>query len=241
MDEIESLKASKDKSLFGAGRITFLLVFNKFMDSNLGPKILSFIGLILLWAFVASFFPPNFLPGPIRIAGKIQHIVLQENFPFHMYHTLFRTVSGFVLALLVAAILGVGMGVNRRIESLFEAEVVIGLTIPGLMWAVLALMWFGPHEQAAVFAVFIITLPVLTMNLWKGTKAIDRELVEMARAFKANKLTIVRDIIIPQVLPYIFSATRYGFAYAWKVVVLSEMFGLSNGVGFQINNSFNTF
>ncbi len=201
---------------------------------------MSIVAIVLVWAIAASFSSPTFLPGPDRIAKKIVDIVLYEDFFFHLANTLFRVGVGFLLALAASVVVGVAMGVSRRVEALMEAWVLVGLAIPGLIWAVLMLMWFGVDNKAAIGAVFVITAPIVTMNLWKGTRAIDRELVEMGLAFRANRLAIVREIVLPQVLPYIFAATRFGFAYAWKVVVISEMFGLSNGVGYQINNSFNS-
>jgi len=209
-------------------------------DSRLGLQLVSVIVLIGAWAVAASFSSPTFLPGPDRIARKIVNIVLYEDFFFHLGNTLLRVGLGFLLALLASIVVGVAMGVSRRVEAFFEAWVLVGLAIPGLIWAVLMLMWFGVDNMAAIGAVFVITAPIVTMNLWKGTRAIDRELIEMAQAFRADRMGIVRDIVLPQVAPYIFAATRFGFAYAWKVVVISEMFGLSNGVGYQINNSFNS-
>lgn len=209
-------------------------------ESRLGLQLLSAAVLLLAWAVAASFTTPTFFPGPDRVAKKIVDIILYENFFFHMGNTLLRVGVGFGLALFASVVVGVAMGVSRQIESFLEAWVLVGLAIPGLIWAVLMLMWFGVDNKAAIAAVFVITAPIVTMNLWKGTKAIDRELVEMAQAFRGNRLRIVRAVVLPQVLPYIFAASRFGFAYAWKVVVISEMFGLSNGVGYQINNSFNS-
>lgn len=210
------------------------------LSSRFGLQALSIGFMLAAWWIAASFSSPTFLPGPDRVAKKIADIILYEDFFFHLGNTLLRVCLGFLLALAASVVLGVAMGVSRWFESFMEVWVLVGLTIPGLIWAVLMLMWFGVHNLAAIGAIFVVTAPIVTMNLWKGTRAIDHELVEMALAFRADRLRVVRDVILPQVLPYIFAATRFGFAYAWKVVVISEMFGLSNGVGYQINNSFNS-
>ncbi|MBI2369686.1 MAG: ABC transporter permease [Deltaproteobacteria bacterium] len=201
----------------------------------------SLLAILLVWWVVSLFFPPNFIPGPHRVLAEVWKILSSGEFFFHMAHTLKRVIVGFVWAFLVSVVIGMLMGVNRVVEQFFEVEVLVGLTIPGLAWAMIALMWFGIRDMAAIFAIFIIVLPMITVNMWEGTKALDRELIEMAVAFKASRRMVVRDVVIPQLVPYLFAATRFGFALAWKVVVLSEMLGLSNGIGFMVNYSFGLF
>ena len=117
----------------------------------------------------------------------------------------------------------------------------VGLTIPRLAWAVLALLWFGTTDGSAVFSIVVILLPLMTLNMLEGTKAIDRDLVEMATVFRFSRAMTVRDIVVPQLVPHILAATRFGFALAWKVVVISEMLGLNSGVGYMISRSFGLF
>ncbi|MCL5959227.1 MAG: ABC transporter permease [Chloroflexi bacterium] len=204
-------------------------------------KVLSIVVLLLAWQLVAFFYPPNLLPGPDRVAARIVRIIVQENFFFHAYNTIARVLVGFALALVVSIFGGIAMGSSNRVEKFLDTYVLVGLTIPGLCWAVLALMWFGITELAPVFAIFVTTSPMIVVNMWQGTKAIDRELLEMGKAFRTSRGSLVREIIVPQLLPYIFAAARFGFALGWKVVVLSEMFGLSNGIGYMINRSFAVF
>ena len=82
---------------------------------------------------------------------------------------------------------------------------------------------------------------MITVNIWEGAKAIDKELLEMGIAFKADRGMIVKDIILPQLVPYLFASIRYGFALAWKMVVVAEMLGQNKGIGFMMNYSFGVF
>lgn len=211
------------------------------MQQNWAMKTLSLIVLLAGWKLVASFYPPTFLPGPDLVAVRILKLIVEEDFFFHAYHTIVRVFAGFTLALITSTFVGIAMGTSGRLEKFMDIYVLVGLTIPGLMWAVLALMWFGITEVAPIFAIFITVSPMIAVNMWQGTKSIDKDLLEMGKAFRSNRRTLVKEIIIPQLLPYLFAATRFGFALGWKVVVLSEMFGLSNGIGYMINRSFSVF
>lgn len=197
--------------------------------------------LLLLWQAVAAFFPPSLLPGPVAVFRKVAQIIVSGKFFFHMAHTLARVGAGFVAAFLVSLALGIAMGANRTAERFFEPAILVGLTIPSLAWAVIALMWFGIKEVAPVFTIFIIILPIITVNMWQGTKALDQELIEMARAVRASRGMIIREVVIPQLVPYLLAATRFGLSLAWKVTVIAEMLGLSNGIGYMIHYAFGIF
>jgi NitT/TauT family transport system permease protein len=155
--------------------------------------------------------------------------------------TLRRVGIGFGIAMLIAVPLGILMGTIKTLESFFESPVILGLTMPGLVWAVVAIMFFGLSEASAYAAVAVTIMPMLAISLWQGTKSIDKDLLDMSTAFHAGVWSKVIDVILPQLISHILAAVRYGLGLAWKVVVVVEMFGFSNGVGYQVVRGFNIF
>src|SRR5260370_111811 len=107
--------------------------------------------------------------------------------------------------------------------------------------AVLAVMGFGMSEVAHIFTIFVVLLPLITVNILQGTKALDLEMIEMAKAFRAGRAMVIREVVIPQLVPYLLGATRFGLSLAWKVTVIAELLGLSNGIGYMIHYSFGIF
>ncbi|HZD41090.1 MAG TPA: ABC transporter permease subunit, partial [Terriglobales bacterium] len=168
-------------------------------------------------------------------------IIGSGDFFSEMGATLRRVGIGFSVALLISLPLGVLMGTVKSLEHFFEPPVILGLTMPGLIWAVLAIMFFGLNETSAYAAVAITICPMLAISLWQGTKSIDKDLIDMSTAFHASPWSKVVDVILPQLISHILAAIRYGLGLAWKVVVVVEMFGFSNGVGYQVVRGFNTF
>ncbi|MBI4493440.1 MAG: ABC transporter permease [Chloroflexi bacterium] len=197
--------------------------------------------LIALWAVGAALLNMRFLPGPLAVFEAMVGIVLSGEFLVHMWHTIYRVVLGFLLAFAAATVLGIAMGAYRRVENLFDFEVLIGLTVPGLCWGIIALIVFGLNELSAISAVFVGVLPILTLNMWEGTKALDKDLIEMAHAFRISRVSIIRWVVLPQLIPYLFAAIRLGLSIAWKLIVVVEMFGLSNGIGYMLNYNFGVF
>lgn len=206
-----------------------------------GLWLLSVGSVVILWTVIAAFFPPSLLPPPGVVARRLAQLIVAGDFWFHLGPTLRRVVTGFGAAFLASVAAGIVMGARPLAERVLQPYVLVGLTIPGLCWAVLAVMWFGITELAPLFAIFAVVLPMLTLNMWQGTKSLDRDLIEMARVFRASRRSLLRDVVLPQLLPFCLAGARLGFALGWKVVVLSEMFGLSNGVGYMINRSFSAY
>jgi NitT/TauT family transport system permease protein len=208
---------------------------------DLGLRVGSILAMIFLWWIVSLFFPPTLVPKPSDTLAEVATIVSSGNFFSEMGSTLRRVLVGFAIAMIVAIPLGILMGTLRSLESFFEPPVILGLTMPGLIWAVLMIMFFGLNETSAYAAVAITIMPMLAISIWQGTKSIDKDLIDMSRIFHASPWSKVVDVIMPQLISHILAAIRYGLGLAWKVVVVVEMFGLSNGVGYQVVRGFNVF
>lgn len=208
---------------------------------NNSLRIASILTLLFIWWVLTLIFPPTLVPKPWDTFAEVGAIVNSGDLVVEMGNTLRRVIVGFFLAMLVSIPLGIFMGTLRSLESFFEPPVILGLTMPGLIWAVLAIMFFGLTETSAYAAVAITIMPMLTISIWQGTKSIDKDLIDMSTVFHAGPWSKVVDVILPQLVSHILAAIRYGLGLAWKVVVVVEMFGFSNGVGYRVVRGFNTF
>jgi NitT/TauT family transport system permease protein len=204
-------------------------------------RVASILVLLAIWWLLSLFFPPTLVPKPWDTFVEVGAIVNSGDLLVEMGNTLRRVGVGFALALIASIPLGIFMGTARSLESFFEPPVILGLTMPGLIWAVLAIMFFGLTEVSAYAAVAVTIAPMLTISIWQGTKSIDKDLIEMSKVFHASPWSKIVDVILPQLISHILAAIRYGLGLAWKVVVVVEMFGFSNGVGYRVVRGFNTF
>ncbi len=204
-------------------------------------RVGSIFALIFAWWAMGLFFPPALVPRPWETFAEVGVIIKTGEFYLHMGNTLWRVFVGFGLAMVVSTPLGIIMGSFRNQESFFEPPVILGLTMPGLIWALLMLMVFGIKEISAYLAVAVTISPMLTISIWQGTKSIDKDLIDMSTAFHASVYSKLVDVILPQLVSHILAAIRYGLGLAWKVIVLVEGFGFSNGVGYQVMHQFDLF
>jgi NitT/TauT family transport system permease protein len=174
------------------------------------------------------------VPAPKDVALAMGKLVVTGDALFPLRQTVSRILLGFALSVALALGVGLLMGLGRRISEYVELWMTVIITIPSLCWAIIALAWFGLRTSAAIFTIVAITFPPMAVNFWTGVKEVDVGLIEMARTFRARRALVIRRVVIPQLVPYAIAATRYGLPLAWKMAIITEMMGLSNGVGYQL-------
>lgn len=204
--------------------------------------LLSLVGLVGVWWVLSWLFPLG-IASPYRTALYIEGLVRDEfqTLVGTVFISMFRIVSALVVSLLFGTVLGVVMGMDEKRESLVYGGVLVGMMIPGLSWAIMTLVIFGLNELGIVVAVILATTPYLTVTVWEGVKAIDTDLLKMATVFEFSRGDTIRHVIVPQIVPFLFSATRYGLGLAWKIVVVVELLGASSGIGFKLSEAFSLF
>ena len=147
--------------------------------------------------------------------------------------TLARIFVAFAASMIAGIGIGLAMGLNRLCERSLLAVIPLMLTMPTILAVFLAIMWFGFSEAGALVAVMAIVIPFVAVNMFEGTKAMEKSLIDMGVTFKASRYLRLRRVYIPQLMPYIFSAFRYAFGQTWKIVALAETFGLKYGIGYM--------
>jgi NitT/TauT family transport system permease protein len=155
--------------------------------------------------------------------------------------TLARVVLAFVLAMTLGVAIGYWMGRVRVVNRIGDPWLILLLNLPALVVIVLAYMWAGLTEAAAIAAIAINKLPTAVVTLREGTRALDPALDEMANVFAFPRAKAFQHVVLPQLAPYIAAAARSGLALIWKIVLVAELLGRPNGVGFEIGVAFQLF
>ena len=151
-----------------------------------------------------------------------------ENF----WATVKHLIIGFTIAFVLGTALGIAMGRSPYWNGFFRDYVMVTLTMPGLIFALIAVMIFGLSALGPIVAIVLTSMPHITVNVVEGVRAIPRDLLDMATAYGVDRRTRLRSVIFPALAPYLFTAVRYGFAIAWKITALTELFGGADGVGY---------
>jgi NitT/TauT family transport system permease protein len=186
------------------------------------------------WQIVAPMIPSRILPMPIDVGEAMVDIARDGTLVESFSVSLVRLAAGFVLALGIGGLLGLGMGLSARLEAMLHDFVIVGLTFPYLIWGLLVAMWFGFEGQGPVIVVFIAALPYVMLNASEGVRDVSKELRDMAAAYEVPRGRVIRHLILPSLMPFAFASMRYGLANGWKGLVLAEVFAATSGAGWQI-------
>lgn len=205
------------------------------------PYRLAFLALFLTAWYGSSHTWLGTIPDPVVVGREVWTLLTGASYYQEMAITTLRVLGGFTLAFSVGLAVGTAMGLSHRAEALFELSVLTGVAAPGLFIAMIVLVAFGINDMSAVIGIAVISVPTIIVTFWQATKALNRDLTEMAKAFNFNRWERIRHIIMPQLLPPSLAATRYGLGLAWKLVVLVELLGLSSGVGYQVTFYYQLF
>ena len=193
------------------------------------------------WQIAAIALNNPLLPTPLAVMGLMHDLWQQGELQSHLWITLQRVLISFGIAMFLGAILGVLMGRFRNLNRWFDPFLVLLLNIPALVVIILLYVWFGLVEAAAVAAVVINKLPNVAVTLREGARTFDPELEEMAQVYRFSFWQRVCHIWWPQLFPFVMVATRSGLALIWKIVLVVELLGRSDGIGFQLHLAFQLF
>ena len=204
-------------------------------------RVWPLLALALLWQLVAMQAHSRVLPTPLAVCAVLLREISSGELPFHLGQTIARVAISFLLAMLLGVGLGLLMGRSRRVDQVLDSFLILGLNVPALVTTILCYIWFGLSETAAILAVVVNKIPMVAINLREGARAIDTDLMEVARVYRLSRTACFFKVYLPQLYPYLFSSARNGLALIWKIVLVVELLGRSDGVGFQIGSFFHFF
>ncbi|MDJ0629918.1 MAG: ABC transporter permease [Rhodobacter sp.] len=193
------------------------------------------------WAGARALGDASILPAP----GAVWTVILAEagsgELWLHTGATLARVLAAFCFAMGIGTAIGLLLGLYPRLNRWADPWVVVFLNLPALVVIVLAYLWLGLNEIAAIVAVSVNKTAMVIVTVREGVRARDGRIAEMAQVYRMSRWVRLRHVLLPQLAPYLSTAVRNGLAVIWKIVLVVEFLGRSNGVGFQIHLYFQLF
>jgi len=202
---------------------------------------LSILVFLSLWQLLAWYLNSSLLPLPQTVAHVFFAHCQSGELPYHLGVTMLRLLVSFFISMSIGCVIGVALGRNEKLNAFFDHWLVIFLNVPALVTIILCYVWFGLSESAAILAVVINKVPNVIVTLREGTRALDKDLLNMAKSYQFSQFKTLKHVILPQLHPFLMSATRSGIALIWKIILMVELLGRSNGMGYQLHLFFQWF
>ena len=197
--------------------------------------------LLVLWqaAVTAHLYPPVLLPAPARVAEAF--VQWAPLIAANALASVTRVIVGVSLAFAVAVPAGLLIGRYRLMDRLTDWSIQVFRSVPPISLIPLAMLFFGIGDTPAVVLIFLSALWPLLLNTIFGVRGIERTLLKVAIAARANEALVLRDIVLPAALPAIFTGLRLAIGGGWLTVVTAEMIAVKSGLGYMILNAEMTF
>ncbi|XSG83330.1 MAG: ABC transporter permease [Methyloligella sp. ZOD6] len=208
-----------------------------------GPVVtlLSFGVFVGIWFLAAYIADSRLLPGPVEVVAFTIEEAVNGPLLSELGITMWRVAASFVIAMIIGCVVGIAMGQSVVLNRWLDSWLIVFLNLPALVIIILAYVWFGLTEAAAIGAVALNKIPNVIVTLREGARSLDPGLDEMARAYHMPPMERLKHVILPQLQPYIAAASRTGLSLIWKIVLVVELLGRPNGVGFQLHLNFQLF
>ena len=201
--------------------------------------IVFLIALIAIWevASRSDLLNPLIMPAPLRIFGVFSDLISSGQIPWQILVSMKRATAGYLLAAAVFIPLGLVMGLSQRVHSLFEVVVEMLRPVPPPVVIPVAMLFFGLEDEMKIFVIFFSCAWPILLNTLDGVRSVDWVLLNTARTFGLSRPKTIRQVVLPAASPQIMTGLRVSLPITLILVVISEMVGSTDGIGYFILDS----
>jgi NitT/TauT family transport system permease protein len=191
---------------------------------------------LLAWQFLppALGVPSYIIPTVTDLAREFGRMVQRENLMVHVLSTVTIATAGFVIGSFLGAAMGYVLGMSVFIEKVLSPYI-LGLQIaPKVAFAPLFIMWLGYNAWPKLLVTILVVFFPILVNVLQSMKTVDRDLINLARAYSMNRLQIFWKIEVPASMPALMAGLRIGATLAVIGVTVGELVGGNTGLGYLI-------
>jgi ABC-type nitrate/sulfonate/bicarbonate transport system permease component len=201
--------------------------------------LLFLLALLAAWELAAraELINPLVVPPPSRILGVFLDSTLSGQIPMQMIVSMKRAAAGYLLAAAVFIPLGVLMGLSPRLHRALEVIVETLRPVPPPVVIPVALLFFGLEDRMKIFVIFFSCAWPILLNTIDGVRNLDWVLLNTARTFRLSRGRTIARVILPAASPQIMTGLRVSLPIMLILVVISEMIGSTDGIGYFILDS----
>jgi len=203
------------------------------------PPLLLVLALLGVWWLSVVSAESVIFPTPWQVVRGAAELVADGTLWEHITASLARVGTGFLLAVVCAIPLGLWMGRVSAVYTTLNPVFQMLRPISPIAWIPLAILWFGVGNASPIFLIFIAAVFPMIVQTAAGVHTIEQRYLRAAENFGVTRLKLLRQVVLPAVLPEIIVGMRISLGVAWLVVVAAEMIALRSGLGYLIMDSRN--
>ncbi|GHU96970.1 ABC transporter permease [Spirochaetia bacterium] len=203
------------------------------MKKYLGVLI-TLIGFTLLWALASILLHQPFLPGPLAAFAALRRLAQAGTLSRHLFASFSRILWALLTSFIPAAALGLAAGRSPRFNRIISPVIYLLHPLPKAAFLPIIMLFLGLGEVSKIFLVGFIIFSQILVGVRDAAKRINDEYIESVRSLGAGRFAMLRHVIIPAVLPDLFTSLRVSLGTAVAVLFLAETFATNTGLGYLI-------
>ena len=198
---------------------------------------------VFLWFLTTylGWIKPLFLPSPQELIETVIELVAvgyrQISLQMHFLVSLARALFAFTMAGIIGIPIGLLMGFFPVINAILDPFVQFFRPLPKLALIPLVILWFGIGETSKFVLIFMATLLTVIVSVAAAVKNVSENRIRVARALGVNQYQLFRYVILPSVLPDLFTGMRVGVGIGWTTLIAAEMIAAHSGIGWMVLNA----
>lgn len=199
------------------------------------------IVLLLLWLLLSASSESIYFPPLADILQRTAEVWFFDGIVEHLFPSLLRILGGLLAAAIVGVLGGLFLGMAPRFEESIRPLLEFLRATPGVALLPIAVIFLGLGDDMKIFMIALASMWPILLNAIDGVRSVEPVLLRMARSYRLSTIDRIRYIYLPNAAPQIFSGARISLAIAAVVMVVTEMIGSANGLGYYILDSQRTF
>ncbi len=206
--------------------------------TKLAAQILTGIATLALWEAASTWWiDPFWIGKPSEIGARLWETFVHGNMLTHTGITLAHAVIGLLMSLVIGVPIGILFASNRFIADTVEPYFLGFYSLPRVALAPLFILWFGIGSISKIMMAFSMVVFIVILNTHEGLRGVDRDLVDMLKTMRASRLYMLRKVLLPTIVPWIFASMRVGIGLALVGAVIGELLGANRGLGWYVEFS----
>jgi ABC-type nitrate/sulfonate/bicarbonate transport system permease component len=198
------------------------------------PRLVVGLAILLIWEFVVRLFAPAYVAKPTTVVMAIPRVIVDPAFLTATGATLAAVAEGLAIAMLFGTVIGLLMGRSPICERAIRHYVNGFYAVPMIIVLPLFSLWFGYSPATRIATIIFAAIFSIIINVADGARSVPREYLEVARSFRAGRLSALIGIVLPASLPYLLAGFRLAAGRALIGAVVAEFFISIGGLGYFI-------
>jgi sulfonate transport system permease protein len=197
--------------------------------------------IMIVWEIVGPFINPIFFTYPSKIAVAFYDLTISGELPYYLGQSLEVMVYGLSASLVVGIPLGIAMARFRRLDWALDLPINALYATPLVAVVPLLVLWFGIYLKAKIIVVFLFAVFPVLINTYQGVRECDKNMLEVAHAFRSSEWRTWQDVLLPFAVPYIIAGIRLAIGRGLIGMIIAEFYTTISGLGFMITRYANVF